>query len=275
MRYLVATGGAPHSIIAVTFAGHLAMTSQMPLTLLAVIKRENERPHARVILDRARVVLDPMRVDFDVVIRVGHPAEEILAEAESGRYSLVVVGEKQHHRFRTRFLIGSTALRVVEHAPCPAVIVKGQIGPVRKLLLCESGLGEEPLLDRITAQLPQLLNGVDSITVLHVMSQIGATPSVPGRELGAVDVDELVAEHLPPGELLMHDVEVLAQGGYSAEAKIRYGPVVDEILAEAREGNYGLVAIGAHRGKGWRRILLDDIAHQILTGLDRPVLVVR
>ena len=50
---------------------------------------------------------------------------------------------------------------------------------------------------------------------------------------------------------------------------------LDEILAEARDGDYDLVVIGAHRGEAWRRILLDDLAHQIIVQLDRPVLVVR
>lgn len=275
MRYLVASGGATHSLVALTFGAHLAASTDAALTVVTVIKREDERAQARLILDRARLVLDPLSIDFDTVIRVGHPAEEILAEAESGRYSLVILGEKQHHRFTTRFLLGSTALRVVEHAPCPAVIVKGQVGPVTKLLICDSGVGDEPLIDRFTAQLPGLLEAVSSISVLHVMSQIGATPSVPGERLRTSDVDELMAQHALEGEILRHDVDVLARTGHPARAKIRHGRVVDEILAEAREGNYDLVVIGAHRGTGWRRILLDDVAHQIVVGLDRPVLVVR
>jgi nucleotide-binding universal stress UspA family protein len=56
---------------------------------------------------------------------------------------------------------------------------------------------------------------------------------------------------------------------------VRHGLVVDEIQAEARSGDYDLVVIGAHRGEGWRRILLDDLAHQIIVEMDRPVLVVR
>jgi nucleotide-binding universal stress UspA family protein len=51
--------------------------------------------------------------------------------------------------------------------------------------------------------------------------------------------------------------------------------VVDEILAEAAGGDYNLVVIGAHRGAGWERLFLDDLARQIIEQLDRPVLVVR
>jgi len=42
--------------------------------------------------------------------------------------------------------------------------------------------------------------------------------------------------------------------------KVRYGLVVDEILAEASIGNYDQVVIGAYISEGWGRFLLDDLA---------------
>ncbi len=46
-------------------------------------------------------------------------------------------------------------------------------------------------------------------------------------------------------------------------------------MAEARSGDYDLVVIGAHPLEGWQHLLLDDLAREIITCLDRPVLVVR
>jgi nucleotide-binding universal stress UspA family protein len=75
--------------------------------------------------------------------------------------------------------------------------------------------------------------------------------------------------------LLDQAVRFLQQHNLHPRPKVRHGLVVDEIQAEARSGDYDLVVIGAHRGEGWRRILLDDLAHQIIVEMDRPVLVVR
>lgn len=274
MPILVATGGAAHSTVALTFGAHLAAVSQSELTVLTVVKREEERPKANAILESTRFVLTPLCPQYKQIVRIGHPAEEILAEAEETPYSMLVVGEKQHHGLLTRFILGSTALRVVEHAPCPVVVVKGQIGEVKRILLCDSGFSTDPLVDKVALQLPRLLDGAESLTVLHVMSQMSAGPGIDGHQLRA-DTGELIQEHAVEGELLAHDVNVLARTGHPAHPKVRHGRVVDEVLAEAREGDYDLVIIGAHRGSGWRRILLDDIAHQLVVNLDRPVLVAR
>jgi nucleotide-binding universal stress UspA family protein len=109
--------------------------------------------------------------------------------------------------------------------------------------------------------------------VLHVMSQIAAAPGVPGWELRA-DANELIQKHTPEGSLLEDDLARLAQLNVRLEAKVRHGLVVREILAEARSGDYDLVAIGAHRNKGWERYLLDDLAHDIIRHAEWPLLVV-
>jgi nucleotide-binding universal stress UspA family protein len=56
--------------------------------------------------------------------------------------------------------------------------------------------------------------------------------------------------------------------------KIRHGLVVDEILAEANDGDYDLVIIGSHQGSNFERFLLDDLAHQIVTQSNTSILIV-
>jgi nucleotide-binding universal stress UspA family protein len=276
MHILMATGGSPHSEAALGFGTCLLHGIQVELkvTVLTVIKDRTDYEKANLILTRARHLLAPEIKTLQTKTRVGHPAEEIIREAEEGKYDLVIVGERQHHKLVTRFLLGSTAVRVVEHAPCPVVIGKGKCGPVHRILLCDSGANDPSLLNRFTQQLADLVRPDQKITVLHVMSQIGAGPAVNGEQLWA-EAEELMADRTPEGELLERDVQLLQQLGVQPIPKVRHGLVVDEILAEAREGEHDLVVIGANPGQDWRRILLDDLAHQIITKVDRPILVVR
>jgi len=52
----------------------------------------------------------------------GRPAELISRFAADGGYDLVVLGHRGH--FLRDHLLGSTADRVAEHAPCPVMIVR-------------------------------------------------------------------------------------------------------------------------------------------------------
>jgi nucleotide-binding universal stress UspA family protein len=111
------------------------------------------------------------------------------------------------------------------------------------------------------------------MVVLHVMSQISAGPGVSGEQL-RIGAERLIVDRAPEGELLQRDITALEAIGIRAWAKVRHGLVVDEILQEVRGEAYDLVVIGAYRGVGWHRILLDDLAHRLVVELDRPVLIV-
>jgi nucleotide-binding universal stress UspA family protein len=273
MRLLMATGGAPHSDLALRLGAHLARYASEPPTVLTVIRREADRAHARATQEHACEVVKPEIPEVQFKIRVGHPADEIIREAEEGGYNLVIVGERPRHDLATR-LVGSTAKRVAEHAPCPVIIARGKVGPVRRILLCDSGITSPSLLNRFTTQMAYLVKGGMDITLLHVMSQISAAPNIDNEQLRA-SAEDLIRAGAPEGELLARDIQILEQLNVHPRPKVRHGLVVEEIVAEAHGEDCDLVVIGAHRGRGWQRLLLDDLACQIIAHADRPVLVVR
>ncbi len=282
MRVLIATSGSSHDEATLHLGAQIGRQIREPLTILAVARQEADRSQAEGVLACARELLQVKDLEVRSRVRVGNPAVEIIREAEDGGYDLVIVGERQERHLVRRFLQGSTTVRVVEHAPCAVIVAKGKDSPVRRILLCDSGAQNTSirhkagpsLLSRFTADLTALLTGEEEIVVLHVMSQISAGPGVVGKQLRS-NARELIHQHTFEGELLQEDLDALRKLGIQARAEVRHGLVVDEILAEAQDGDYDLVVIGAYRGEGWQRILLDDQAHRILVQLDRPVLVVR
>lgn len=56
-----------------------------------------------------------------VLVKWGPPAEELVAQANGD--TLLVVAQVGHSAFE-RFLFGSTAARVVRHAPCDVLVVR-------------------------------------------------------------------------------------------------------------------------------------------------------
>lgn len=175
----------------------------------------------------------------------------------------------------TRFLLGSTAERVARYATISVLIVRGERQAVKRTLLCTAG-GEPGLaVVRIGGRVAQLTRA--QATILHVMSQVAATPAVPPTSLADLEApaEVLMARNTPEGVHLRQALAILTSLGVPAQARVRHGLVVGEILAEARESDHDLVVIGAHVAQGLMRFLLDDVTQQIISHVDRPVLVAR
>ncbi len=270
MRILIATSGSSQSDMAIYLAGLIYQMIDGTLTLMTVIKQESEQIQAKSILVRAKTLIATAS-SVQTKIRTGRTAEEIVREAVEGSYDLIIVGEQRYRGLASR-LLPPTAVRIIAQMPCPVLIARGTIRPLRRVLVCESGR-EPSLLNRLIQQLTPLLRRVDELTALHVMSQIAAAPGVPGWELRA-EAYELIEKHTIEGSLLEEDLARLAELNVNLEAKVRHGLVVREILAEMRSGDYDLVVIGTHQTKGWQRFLLDDLAQELISQADRPLLVV-
>jgi nucleotide-binding universal stress UspA family protein len=136
-RILVAIDGSECSNHAYAKALELAVLANAHVTALAIegplpayaatlgeveeVKREKDDFFTRLAARAERQAIDA-GVDIDVSVRAGHPAELISRVARDGGYDLVVLGHRGH--FVRDHLLGSTADRVAEHAPCPVMIVR-------------------------------------------------------------------------------------------------------------------------------------------------------
>jgi nucleotide-binding universal stress UspA family protein len=136
-RILVAIDGSDCSNRAFAKAIELAQVTGASLTALAIegplpayaatigeveeVKREKDLFFG-ALGERARAEGERAGLRVEVEIRPGHAAEVISSFAAEGGYDLVVLGHRGH--FLRDHLLGSTADRVAEHAPCPVMIVR-------------------------------------------------------------------------------------------------------------------------------------------------------
>jgi len=81
---------------------------------------------AEALIEQARDRLPP-RTAVDSMIFHGLPAEEILAEANSGEYSLIVLAATGEHDLKHRIL-GSVSGKVAWNAPCSVLLVRPAAG---------------------------------------------------------------------------------------------------------------------------------------------------
>lgn len=272
MRILIAINNSTNIEVILQFSKQFLRCTSEPPVLLQVLDPGQDRPPRQddAVLSKAAELFETHCLQTKV--RIGKVAEEILDEVREGGYGLLILGARPP-RALGRIFGKPLSQQVIEGVSCSVMIVRGRTSPVRKILLCDSGAQGSELLTRFANQVTGLLDGEEDVTVLHVMSQISAGPGVVGKQLRA-EADELMVTHTPEGDLLLRDVESLQKSGIHPSAKIRHGLVVEEILSEARTGDYDLVVIGAHRSK-WQHFLLDDLARQIITKVDRPVWVIK
>jgi nucleotide-binding universal stress UspA family protein len=136
-RILVAIDGSECSNRAFAKALELAAVTEAALTALAIegplpayaatvgevdeVKREKDEFFS-LLAARAKREAADAGIEIDVEVRPGHPAELISRVATEGAFDLVVLGHRGH--FVRDHLLGSTADRVAEHAPCPVMIVR-------------------------------------------------------------------------------------------------------------------------------------------------------
>jgi nucleotide-binding universal stress UspA family protein len=86
-----------------------------------LLKREANAQLALVI----ELIVD-RGVEAQPLLRIGNPYDEIVNAAKEIRADLIVIGSHGHAGLE-RFLVGSTAERVVQYAPCPVLVVKKKL----------------------------------------------------------------------------------------------------------------------------------------------------
>jgi nucleotide-binding universal stress UspA family protein len=111
-------------------------------------------------------------------------------------------------------------------------------------------------------------------TLLHVVTPVASMYA------GLHEIDESLTELLqtdtPVARHLRHGAEILDRHQVSAELRLRYGVVADEIIRESDEGDYDLVLIGAAEDMArFRRLVLGEVTRQVVERSSRSVLVVR
>jgi nucleotide-binding universal stress UspA family protein len=95
-------------------------TMELPPAFVADDLEREERA-ARTVLDDAVATL-PAGIPVERRVVPGNAEDAILEEAAGA--TLIVVGSHGHGRLASA-LLGSVSSRVIEHAPCPVVVVRG------------------------------------------------------------------------------------------------------------------------------------------------------
>ena len=273
MRILFVVDGSKYSQAAIITVMEIAKSSKASVIILGVIKNNEQKKQMQKFLTDTSLIFSANEIQVDFKIRIGTTSKRTIGETTRLHYDLLILGFKPKHR-RLRWILGSSSREILSNCDCPVIIARASVQSFSKFLICDSGIASKRLLRGFESIFGPLFDANTDITILHVMSQMSAGPGVKGWELRA-NARELIEAETPEGKLLKLDENKLKQDGIKTRTRIRHGMVVEEILEEAREGEYDLIVIGAHNTTGWQSFLLDDLAYQIFTQSDRPILILK
>ena len=137
MKVLVATDGSVHSMKAVSRAMELAEKEGAKITLMSVAYfskgdfddmppsiQEKLEKQAKDALNSAKALFEGKGIKVDAILETGVvPANNIIRRAKEDKFDLILMGRTGLTGLE-RAMTGSTAAKVVAHAPCSVSVIQ-------------------------------------------------------------------------------------------------------------------------------------------------------
>jgi len=272
---LVATNGFKGTWAAIEYGAWLAESMRMKVTLLGVT--ENLNPAAiddhhplEDIFASAVELFHKRGVEYDLEIQTGDAGRVIPEKANRGNFITVVspLGRPQLRRWLT----GRSFRPLMEQIKGPILYVPEIRLPLKKLLISAGGLGYEVDAENLAFQVATASRA--DVTILHVLPPTDfdypTTRAVRGHMKDLADTDTLL------GRSLRKALDIAETAGLNAKMTTRQGNVVEEILAEIKEGNYDMACMGsAYSAHTLRQLYTPNVTAEVAEAAHCPVLTVR
>ena len=223
---------------------------------------------AAKILDQSVAILPPHPGQVTKKSELGAPADVILNLAKEETYDLIVLGARGLGQLREH-MFGSVSHRVMTHAPCSTLIVKGHLRKIHHILLPVANQEDGEAALQFLSQKP-FQNSV-KITVFHVIPF-----SEPVWPVGAMIPEDFRKEMLDHGEEftggLAASIEKL---GYSAQGTAIMGAPSFSIADEVTANSPDLILMRSHSRTGISRFLLGSVSHSVVHHTNCSILLIR
>jgi nucleotide-binding universal stress UspA family protein len=268
MLTLMCVSDFPYTTPTVEFGGLIVELLESQVTLMTVRSPSQPAQLGDSVLDQAVEML-PIMPSKQLVCQ-GSVEDQILEELQQDAYNLVVVGASQQSKIEELFF-GLITQRLVAQTDVSVLVVSHPRSHLKNILLATAGHDASDPTVKAGAKLAQLSGA--KLTLVHV------TGAWPGMYAGLSRIEEtlpkLLQSETPTARHLRENIDMLRSLGIEAQLELRHGLPAEEIVLAANKHKYDLLVIGASKIKMIRRLLLDEVAPQIVNQAPCPVLVVR
>lgn len=287
---VVGYDGSPGSEVALDWAAAAAKRQRLPLTVVCAVDvvlapveplysidrlpDEVQQSSQRTLdegMARAAKVLDDSQVHG--IRSVGSAGAVLVKESEGAAF--VVTGSRGRGRFASG-LLGSVSYAVTAHAPCPAVVVRGE-SPVHpdaehRVVV---GVDDSESADRALDIAAEIASNAGAR--LHIV-RVGHLPASPesyayfeDSKAGTEHTHEIRDEAEQTARRAAERARA-AHPDLTVEAEVLYGDaghVLSPLSARA-----GLMVVGSRGRGGFAGLVLGSVSHTVIHEAECPVMVV-
>lgn len=212
-----------------------------------------EAEAAELVLEQGAAELRARGWSVDTQFLSGNPAEVLTRAATEQSASLVVVGNRGLGPIASA-IIGSVSAHLVDHAPCPVLVVRST--EATRMLLASDGTASSRSIPSVLGAWGHAFRGLP-------VEVVCVAPSADRTDL---TLHEGIAEQV---------ADEMIELGWHAAAIARCGDPGREIVTAGREWGADLIVTGS-RGIGTlRRLVAGSVAHDVVLQARSSVLVVR
>lgn len=272
---LIVTNGFEGTWAAVEYGAWLASSMKTSVTLLGL----NEEPDSASdedyhpledVFERAVSLFKEKGVEYRLEVQKGEAEKIVPEKANEGSY-ITVVSPLGRPPLK-RWLTGRSIRPLMENVRNPILYVPQVRLPLKKVLVSIGGLRYTESAENLAVQIGSVCKG--DVTILHVVPPTDldyrATREVREHLNDLIDADTVT------GRNLKKSLEFAQEAGLDVKAIVRHGNVVEQILAEMKEGNYDLVCMGSsYSAHSLRQYYAPNVTAEIAEVAHCPVLTAR
>jgi nucleotide-binding universal stress UspA family protein len=178
-----------------------------------------------------------------------------------------------------RFMLGSISTKLIQHATCPVLVVKGEAVPLRRITLAIDGssASAHALEFVLTRFQPDRSTGKGGrapihVSVTYVMTPLFLAPITVKTMIPWVKSPEVKKANV---NFINQSVRKLIEAGFTAEPVYQLGNPAEEIMKTAVEHDADLIVMGAQGLDAIDRFLLGSVSTRVVQHATGAVLVVR
>jgi nucleotide-binding universal stress UspA family protein len=292
MKVLVATDGSTYGRWALKWVAKLPFVEPPNVMALHVLdsawlrlpfrtKLETQRVKTRAARTLKKVTkqLGLLKLTGTVRKEQGAVAPTILKRAPK-QNGLLVVGSQGLDAF-DRFLLGSVSTKLIQHATCPVLVVKGEAVPLRRIVLATDGSpASAKALEFVLSKLQpdrSIRKGRRvpiHVSVVHVIAPRPLAPIDVGTTIPWIKQRRLKVKETGR-RLVKQSAQKLIKVGFTAEALCLLGNPAEKIMKVASQQHADLIVMGAKGLADIDRFLLGSVSTRVVQHAHCAVLVVR